>query len=183
MRILEQGWLTKRPELPNVVLGIPIPPETRTRKEEYTFVVEALNDVKGSELLDIATGYIPPWHRLAEIMVRAGWNVLGIDTNPGVMGLAWVPGVVYLQADGRAVPVEDHVFDVVTCISTLEHVGRGEAREIVAEMQRCVKPGGRLVLTADAAPWLPVLFGGACDPTPPLSDGLDPQVFYVIVEA
>ena len=183
MRILEQGWLTAEPDMPPQVLGIPIPPETRTRKEEYAFVVDALRDAGGGQLLDMATGFIPPWHRLAEILTRAGWTVLAVDTNPGVVGLNWVPGVVYLQADARAVPVEDHVFDVVTCISTLEHVGRAEARQIVAEMQRCVKPGGRLVLTADCAPWLPVLFGGTYDPAPPPADGLDPQVYYVIVEA
>ena len=183
MRILNQGWLTQRPELPNEVLGVPVPPETRTRKEEYTFVVETLAHHPGGALLDIATGFIPPWHRLAEIMTRAGWTVLGIDTNPGVMGLAWVPGVVYMQADGRAVPVTDGIFDVVTCISTLEHVGRGEARQIVQEMLRCVKPGGTLVLTADEAPWLPVLFGGQVDQSGPPPDGLSPQVYFIVVEA
>jgi len=59
-----------------------------------------------------------------------------------------------------------------------------EGRRLAAsEMIRVTKPGGRIFVTADAAPWLPELFGFAsgdfADKDFPLTE---PPVYYVLVE-
>jgi O-antigen chain-terminating methyltransferase len=73
-----------------------------------------------------------------------------------------VPGFRVVQADLRRAPFRDGAFDVVLCVSTLEHVGRDNRRyglgpaladpraamlAAARELGRLVAPGGRLVLT------------------------------------
>jgi SAM-dependent methyltransferase len=83
----------------------------------------------------------------------------------------WDRGVSYLYEDLRDIPVRDDYYDVVVCISTLEHVGfdnsihtgddvYSEHRPTdfllaVNEMHRVLRPGGALLLT--------VPFGVRCD--------------------
>ena len=50
-------------------------------------------------------------------------------------------------ADLRTLPFEDHSFDVVYCISVLEHTNAYDA--IVGEFYRVLRPGGKLVITFD----------------------------------
>jgi ubiquinone/menaquinone biosynthesis C-methylase UbiE len=183
MKILDQGWLHARPELSNIVAGVEIPPETRTRKEEYTFVVESLHDVPGRLLLDSATGYVPEWHKLAYILGESGWTVIATDMEPAVLGLPPHDAVTYGIADSRWIPFPNELFDVSLCISTLEHTIVTDAFAIVRELLRVTKPGGRVILTADYGAWLPCLICEVLDPTPPPEDTLDPPVYYVIVEA
>lgn len=184
MRIVEHGWVVAQPYLPPEVSGIYIPKETRTRREEYTLVRGLAPE--GSTLLDIATGFIPQWHLFARVMAEEGWLVEAIDTNPGVMQLPAHPQINYHIADGRDIPFADHSFDYVTCISTLEHLEPADQRIIVAEMLRCVRPGGRIVVTADNAPWLPILFGAdkleVTQPEGPAAQ-LSPSVYYICVDA
>ena len=66
-----------------------------------------------------------------------------------------------VQADLRRLPYSDGTFDAVLCVSTLEHVGRDNARyglppearaeggDVAAlrELERILAPGGRLLVT------------------------------------
>jgi SAM-dependent methyltransferase len=71
-----------------------------------------------------------------------------------------VSGVRMAQADVRALPYADATFDLILCISTLEHIGLdvsgygGQAQDEVAgdvlamrEMARVLAPTGRLLIT------------------------------------
>ncbi len=55
--------------------------------------------------------------------------------------------VAFSVADLRNLPFEDQSFDVVYCVSVLEHTNAYEA--IVDEFYRVLRPGGKLVITFD----------------------------------
>jgi SAM-dependent methyltransferase len=75
----------------------------------------------------------------------------------------WQQGVSYLFEDLRALPFADGIYDLVICISTIEHVGcdntyytgsrttggagDGGLEAAAREICRVVRPGGRLLLT------------------------------------
>ena len=61
------------------------------------------------------------------------------DTNPDILG------------DAHDMPIEAGVYDVVVCISTLEHVR--DPYQCVREIFRILKPGGRCFA------WIPFYFG------------------------
>ena len=86
---------------------------------------------------------------------------LGADDLVGVdLAEKDVPGMTTRIADVRALPFAENSFDVVFCVSTLEHVGRdnrvyGVSEEhdeqgvtsALGELRRVLAPGGRLLVT------------------------------------
>jgi hypothetical protein len=71
-----------------------------------------------------------------------------------------VYGVSHIYGDLRSIPISSRYYDIVACISTLEHIGmdntlfRGEVEDApddyliaVREMRRVLKPGGDILLT------------------------------------
>lgn len=57
---------------------------------------------------------------------------------------------VRLIADSvQTAALPDHSFDRVFCLSVLEHVGPGQAREMLAAIERLLAPGGLCLLTID----------------------------------
>lgn len=55
--------------------------------------------------------------------------------------------ISFSNADLRKLPFQDSYFDVVYCISTLEHTDNYS--DIINEFRRVLKPNGRLILTFD----------------------------------
>jgi glycosyltransferase involved in cell wall biosynthesis len=79
----------------------------------------------------------------------------GIDWAPG-----YVPGMLRTRADLRAMPYRDGAFDLVICVSTIEHIGLDNSRyevgaaradagdaATIREVERVLGPGGRLLIT------------------------------------
>jgi SAM-dependent methyltransferase len=79
----------------------------------------------------------------------------GVDLSP-----ASIKGIVMTQADVREMPYEDSYFDLITCVSTLEHIGRDNSSyriesglethgdvKTMLEFQRVLKTGGQLLVT------------------------------------
>lgn len=72
-----------------------------------------------------------------------------------------VDGIIKKQADIRKTDFPDNYFDLILCISTIEHVGRNNSIytentepidmtgdfEAVVEMKRILKKGGKLIIT------------------------------------
>src|SRR5215218_275340 len=72
--------------------------------------------------------------------------------------------LVLLEPD-EPLPFSDNVFDLVTCIETLEHVR--DVQLALSEIRRVLRPGGRLAMTTPAAARWRVLFRGVEHPFSP----------------
>ena len=100
-------------------------------------------------------------YAFAEPAYLAGLAALGAPELTGVdLASAEVPGLRSVVADVRALPFDDSSFDLVFCISTLEHVGRdnevyavdaardGEGDEsALRELRRVLSKNGRLLVS------------------------------------
>jgi SAM-dependent methyltransferase len=97
-------------------------------------------------VVDVGCG-VQPYRQLFDSSVR----YIGIDyavTRDTFRVEA--PDTVYYSGDRW--PVESGVADVVLCTETLEHVATPDV--FLSEMHRCLKPGGRAILTVPfAARW------------------------------
>ena len=127
------------------------PPGTDERAIEIPW---ALTRVRPDDrVLDIGTANAEPAY-LAALLARAQ-DVTGVD-----LAEAQVSGMRTVVADVRDLPFEDGAFDLVLCVSTLEHVGRDnrvygadEERDphgttaALEELRRVLAPEGRLVVT------------------------------------
>lgn len=67
------------------------------------------------------------------------------DTTRRATSLA----VEFAVASLTQMPFADASFDAVSCVSVLEHVASAERGQVVQEFARVLRPGGRLILTAD----------------------------------
>jgi glycosyltransferase involved in cell wall biosynthesis len=103
-------------------------------------------------------------------------SVLDCSINPAGFGeriASLYPHVLYRHLpalrDGRFAPplgVPDAAFDRVVCVNTLEHLLRDQRAALLHELARKLKPGGLLVITADA------YFASAWDEPALLASGL-----------
>jgi SAM-dependent methyltransferase len=105
-----------------------------------------LSQARGT-LLDVGCG-AQPYRRL----IPAETTYIGLDTEESAANFGyWIPDVRRIAPDGRW-PVDDRQADVVLATETLEHVEDPDT--FLREAHRCLRPGGRLVLTVPfAARW------------------------------
>ena len=105
----------------------------------------------GKKLLDVACGAGGPALRIAR---RTSCSVVGIDlheqaiaaanTRAAESGLAQQAEFRVLSAEQK-LPFAEHSFDAVTCIDAINHFHA--RRQVMAEWQRVLKPGGRVLFT------------------------------------
>jgi O-antigen chain-terminating methyltransferase len=125
------------------------PPGTDERLIEIPWALARVRP--GDRVLDVGTANAEPAY-VAALAGRAR-EITGVD-----LAEADIPGIRTVVADVRDLPFEDGSFDLVLCVSTLEHVGRdnrvyGAADEAdpdgiadaLEELRRVL--GGRLVVT------------------------------------
>ena len=97
----------------------------------------------GRCLLDVGCG-TGHW---SVFFVQQGYEVTGVDISPEMIAAAQARKVLRCHfdvADAMNLPFLDKRFDVVSAMAMLEFVS--DARRVCAEMMRCLKPGGCLVL-------------------------------------
>ncbi|RLA89626.1 MAG: hypothetical protein DRG58_04425 [Deltaproteobacteria bacterium] len=129
----------------------------REREREREFAKSCILQIKSANspqplrILDIgsSSSYVPLQ------LARQGHQVVAVDIRPYPLrhrNLTYISGDVTDASFGEGLSP----FDVVTCISTLEHIGLGYYGEkmarqgdemAVATLHRLLKPGGSLLLT------------------------------------
>ncbi len=115
-------------------------------REQKTLVRRFLPPVeRGPRLLDVGCG-TGHWSRF---FAGLGFLVTGIDISPAMIHMArssTCNGCRFLIANAHTLPFVDNAFDVVTAMVVLEFVVDPE--RAVAEMSRCARSPGRLVIGA-----------------------------------
>ena len=103
----------------------------------------------GALVLDVGCGT----GSLLDPLRRRGYRPLGLDVRPE--GLASVrardPDAWLVQAEADHLPLRDGSVDAVVALDVLEHV---DDRAVLAEVARVLRPGGLLVVSVPAYPWL-----------------------------
>ena len=129
----------------------PVAPGTTERAVEIPWVLSRCGSEK--RILDVGYANALPVYLLA--LRDLPQFVHGVDL--AAADLSWM---VRTRADARALPYRADVFDLVLCVSSLEHVGYdnalygtpqpaepdGDARA-VNEFERVIRPGGRVLVT------------------------------------
>ena len=153
VRLLDDGvafarGARERGERPRWLQG---PPATDERVVEIPWVLARL---PAGRALEVGYAFAEPPYLAA--LLAAGFDELtGVD-----LADADVPGMTTVQADVRELPFARGSFDLVLCVSTLEHVGadntgygleaEADARSratALRELRRVLAPGGRLLVT------------------------------------
>jgi SAM-dependent methyltransferase len=115
------------------------------RAREVGLLLRWAGDLEGQVVLDVAggDGY---WAGVAR---GRGARPVALDLDLAKLrrGAGLEPAVGLVAGDALALPVRSAVVDVVLSVCALEHFDDGSAA--LAEMARVLKPGGRLLLSAD----------------------------------
>jgi SAM-dependent methyltransferase len=111
------------------------------RPIEFRFVFDELSKLAPRSILDVGTGTTA----LPSILRTCGYLVTAMDNVRDY----WADGLsnrhFYVIDDDIRNPTINRKFDVVTCISVLEHIA--DHRAAVRSMCSLLNPGGRLLLT------------------------------------
>jgi SAM-dependent methyltransferase len=88
----------------------------------------------------------------AEALACVG-EVTGVEPNAGALALAHARGAGrYCRGSGTSLPFTPAAFDAVVASDVLEHIG--DDAGAVSEIARVLRPGGALVFSVPAHPWL-----------------------------
>ena len=111
------------------------------RPVEYRFVFEQISEFYPKKILDIGTGVTA----LPHLMANCGCIVSAIDNIKDYWSHGLFNRHYYIINDDIVNPKLKDNFDLITCISTLEHIENFD--QAVKSMFGLLKKGGYLVLT------------------------------------
>jgi SAM-dependent methyltransferase len=106
----------------------------------------------GARLLDVGCG---TGANLAFVERRfAGARTLGLDFDAGALAYSRGRSVqaCLLRGEGTRLPLRDASLDGLLALDIIEHFDDDGA--LLSEFRRCLKPGGELVASVPAYPWL-----------------------------
>ena len=117
----------------------------------FRWIFDALTNLpEHARILELGCGPGLLWEENLN-RIPTGWNITLSDLSPGMLDAAWrnlvVTGRVFKfeEIDAQSIPYEDETFDAVIANHMLYHVpNRPKA---IAEINRVLKPGGRLIAT------------------------------------
>ena len=139
------------------VLGLKrvVLPVSYWRSAEFAYACRQLHLPAGARVLDVGSPKDLPAH----LAMYRGYSVTATDILDSAIALSRRlarargiegkgPGLVFSETqDGRSLPYQTGSFDAAISISVLEHIPETGDTQAIAELVRCVRPGGRVVVT------------------------------------
>ena len=117
-------------------------------------ILDVADVVEGERMLDVCCGTGTLALAAADRVGPSG-SVHGVDASAEMIGRARDKSlgrnVSFQVAGAQTLPFADKSFDVVTCTLGMHHLPEQDRPSVLAEMQRILAPGGRLVIV-DFAP-------------------------------
>ena len=116
--------------------------------EHFHRVAGTAGNLRGA-VIDVGCGT----GQVAKRLEAAGCRVVGLDRRPEGLA-AWrrsSKGALVVQGEAPNMPVVDEAFDGALLLDVLEHV---DDIALLRQVHRVLRPGGRLLLTVPALPWL-----------------------------
>jgi SAM-dependent methyltransferase len=101
--------------------------------------------LEGARVLDIGCGF----GRWTRWLAQRGADPVGVDPTEGMLEAARrasPKSIEYLQMSATALDFPDDHFDLVTCITVIQHLEPDEQEAAIAELARVLQPGGYAVV-------------------------------------
>jgi SAM-dependent methyltransferase/uncharacterized protein YbaR (Trm112 family) len=137
-------WVNEAIGATNGMLYLPV----QGKLKEYPIPAIRLPRGNGQLLLEIGCS----WGRWCVAAARAGYRPVGIDPSlNGVLAARRVTRQLgvdasFAVADGRYLPFRDGTFDQVFSYSVLQHLSKQDVCEILSDVSRVLRPGGRSLI-------------------------------------
>jgi len=137
-------WVNEEIGATNGMLYLPV----QGKLKEYPIPAVRLPPGKGQLLLEIGCS----WGRWCVAAARAGYRPFGIDPSlNGVLAARRVTeqlgiDACFAVADGRYLPFPAGTFDQVFSYSVLQHLSKTDVCEILTDVSRVLRPGGRSLI-------------------------------------
>jgi SAM-dependent methyltransferase/uncharacterized protein YbaR (Trm112 family) len=137
-------WVNEWIAATNGMLYLPV----QGKLTEYPIPAIRLPRGNGQLLLEVGCS----WGRWCIAAARAGYRPFGIDPSlNGVLAARRVTQQLgidgcFAVADGRYLPFRDGTFDQVFSYSVLQHLSKEDVREILANVSRVLRSGGRSLI-------------------------------------
>jgi SAM-dependent methyltransferase len=117
-------------------------------RERRHLIANAVKDIPPSTALDIGAGA----GGNTRVLEAAGWRATALEFSDSGVKLGRERGLDVVQGDARDIPFSDGQFGLVVAYDVLEHITEDE--QVVAEIARVVRPGGRVLIAVPADPRL-----------------------------
>jgi 2-polyprenyl-3-methyl-5-hydroxy-6-metoxy-1,4-benzoquinol methylase len=111
------------------------------RPLEYGFALRCLAELSPAKILDVGTG-ATAWPQL---LANCGYNVTAIDEGASYWGHQPINRHHYILHDDIRSPRIEDEFDVITCLSVVEHIQDHDAA--VRGLRSLVRSGGSVILS------------------------------------
>jgi len=139
-----QAWATSRPEA------------DLYKELEAALLIEATGAKPGKKILDLCCGT----GRNTVALAHTGAQMWGIDGAEGMLEQARqhaidqdIDNATFQQGDSRSLPFSDNTFDGVTGTRFMYMMSPDEKQQIIQEVHRVLKPGGRAAIHFNCGLW------------------------------
>lgn len=120
-------------------------------RERRHLIATAIAGLPPSRALDIGAGA----GGNTRVLEAAGWQATALEFSDAGVELAEQRGLDVVQGDARNIPFPDDHFGLLVAYDVLEHIEEDD--QVVQEIARVVRPGGKVLIAVPADPrlWSP----------------------------